>query len=217
MIHLENVCKSFHNEHILKDINLHIQEGECVVLKGVSGSGKSTLLSIIGTLMKASSGKVFLDDTDILKLNDYTLSDYRASMLGFVTQSFHLFDKLNVEQNISTGLLLSSLSKKEIAQKVQYAMEIVSMQMKSDAIVSQLSGGEKQRCIIARALVHQPKILLCDEPTANLDKENSMKFIEIIKKLNMMGKTIVIATHDPLISELEFIDRVIQIDGGRIE
>jgi len=217
MIKLQNINKSFKNTKVLKDINLEIQEGECVVFSGVSGSGKSTLLSIIGAILKPTSGVVEVDGLNIVSLSDYHLSNYRGSSVGFVTQSFHLFDMLNVRENITPALLLGELTQKEIQKRVQEVMKIASIEHKQNDRVSTLSGGEKQRCMIARALVNNPKTVLCDEPTANLDKENSLKFISIVKNLRESGKTILIATHDPLISELEWIDRVIKIDEGKIE
>lgn len=217
MIVLQGVSKSFQKEKVLSGINIDIKEGECIVLRGVSGSGKSTLLSIIATLMKADEGSVSINGLDVLSMSDYDLSEYRKSLLGFVPQSFHLFEMLSVRENIVPGLLLNDLDSKEIQERVDKVMQIASINHKEKTQAGKLSGGEKQRCMIARALVNDPKIVLCDEPTANLDKQNSLKFASIIKDLKEQGKTIIIATHDPLISELEFIDRVIKIDGGSIE
>lgn len=217
MIKLRAVCKNFSKERVLTDINLDIKKGESVVLKGVSGSGKSTLLSIIGAILKPSSGLIEVEGVNIASLSDYHLSSYRLNSVGFVTQSFHLFDMLSVKENISVALLLGRLSQDEIISRVDKVMRIASIEHKKDQRVSTLSGGEKQRCMIARALINNPDTLLCDEPTANLDRENSLKFIEIIKSLKESKKTIIIATHDPLISELEWIDRVVEINEGKIE
>ena len=217
MIQIKNLYKTFKKTTVLHDINLEIQEGEFVVLSGVSGSGKSTLLSILGAILKPTSGLVSVNGLNIASLSDYHLSSYRSEQVGFVTQAFHLFDNLHVEQNITPALLLGNLTQEEIQQRVSEVMKLASIEHKAKDIVSNLSGGEKQRCMIARALINNPKILLCDEPTANLDKANSLKFIEIIKELKQSGKTIVIATHDPLISELSCVDRVIKIDEGKIE
>jgi len=217
MIKLQNVCKNFGKTTVLDDISLEIVQGTCSVLSGVSGSGKSTLLSILGAIMKPSSGLVEVDGLNIVSLNDFYLSKYRGDSIGFVTQAFHLFDELDVRDNVVVPLLLSDFSQKEIQQKVDTAMGIASIEHKAQSKVTTLSGGEKQRCMIARALVNNPKIILCDEPTANLDKENSLKFIQIIKELKESGKTIMIATHDPLISELEWIDNIINITEGKIE
>ncbi len=217
MIKLENICKSFGKTEVLKDVNLELKESECIVISGVSGSGKSTLLAILGAIMKPSSGLVEVDGSNIVSLSDFHLSAYRASSVGFVTQSFHLFDMLSVKENVMTPLLLTDMTQKEILDKTAKAMIKASIQHKENQVVSTLSGGEKQRCMIARALVNNPKIILCDEPTANLDKVNSLKFIKILQELKESNKTIVVATHDPLIIELEFVDRVIKIDEGKIE
>ena len=217
MIQLVNVNKSFKKVQVLQNISLEIKEAQCVVLSGVSGSGKSTLLSIVGSLQKASSGIVEVDEMNLSKLNDDRLSDFRSNTIGFVTQSFHLFDALSVRENILPALLLSGLSQKEINARLEEVMQIANIQHKEDAVVSTLSGGEKQRCVIARALVNKPKILLFDEPTANLDTNNSLSFIKIMNKLKEEGKTILIATHDPLISTLDFIDKVFHMKDGKIE
>ena len=217
MIQLVNVNKSFKKVQVLQNISLEIKEAQCVVLSGVSGSGKSTLLSIVGSLQKASSGTVEVDGMNLSSLNDDRLSDFRSNTIGFVTQSFHLFDALSVRENILPALLLSGLSQEEMHTRLQEVMQIVNIQHKEDAVVSTLSGGEKQRCVIARALVNKPKILLFDEPTANLDTNNSLSFIKIMNKLKEEGKTILIATHDPLISTLDFIDKVFHMKDGKIE
>jgi len=217
MIQLVNVNKSFKKVQVLQNISFEIKEAQCVVLSGVSGSGKSTLLSIIGSLQKASSGIVEVDGMNLSKLNDDRLSDFRSNTIGFVTQSFHLFDALSVRENILPALLLSGLSQKEIHARLEEVMQIANIQHKEDAVVSTLSGGEKQRCVIARALANKPKVLLFDEPTANLDTNNSLAFIKIMKELKEKGKTILIATHDPLVSTLEFIDKVFYIKDGKLE
>ncbi len=217
MIKLKNVYKNFDKINVLQNINLEIKEGEVVVLSGVSGSGKSTLLSIIGAIMKPSSGLVEVNGENIVSLSDFHLSRYRTSDIGFVTQTFYLFEMLSVKENVITPLILNKLTQKEMLHKSDEAMKKAEILHKSNQVVSTLSGGEKQRCMIARALVNNPKIILYDEPTANLDKQNSLKFIEIVKQLKNGGKTIVIATHDPLVSELELVDKIIKIDEGKIE
>ncbi|MDQ7044994.1 MAG: ABC transporter ATP-binding protein [Sulfurimonas sp.] len=217
MIELKNISKNFKQECVLHAINLHIKKAECVVLSGVSGSGKSTLLSIMATLLKASNGDIKINTLDILSLNDAELSQHRTSTIGFVTQSFYLFEKLSVKDNLLASLIMSSLSFEAIESRLEYVMNLVNIAHKKHTISSKLSGGEKQRCMIARALLNEPKILLFDEPTANLDNENSLVFSAILKDLKQSGKTIVIATHDPFIKNLDFIDRIIKIKEGRLE
>ena len=209
----ENTNKEF---HALKDINIQIETSSCVILKGVSGSGKSTLLSIIGTLLKPTSGEIKIDDESIAKLPDLHASNFRAKKLGFIFQSYNLFNELNVKDNISIPLIPLGFSQKQIDDMSLKALKLANIEHKKDELVYNLSGGEKQRCAIARALVNNPDIILCDEPTANLDHDNSMKFIESLSELKKLNKTIVVATHDPIFENLDFIDKVINIKNGII-
>ncbi|MEA3372999.1 MAG: ABC transporter ATP-binding protein [Campylobacterota bacterium] len=221
MIHIEGLNKIYNEKQAnaytaLSEIDLHINPAETVVLKGVSGSGKSTLLSIIASLIKPSSGELIVDGEQIAKLPDSHASHFRNSHIGFIFQAYNLFDELSVKDNVALPLIVTGVSQKGIDEKVQQAMEIAHIGHKQDQSVQDLSGGEKQRCAIARALVHSPKIILCDEPTANLDRENSLKFIETLKQFKALGKTVVIATHDPLFDGLETVDRTIVIEDGHI-
>ena len=209
----ENTKKEF---HALKDINIEIKTSSCVILKGVSGSGKSTLLSIIGTLLKPTSGEIKIDDESIAKLPDLHASNFRAKKLGFIFQSYNLFNELNVKDNISIPLIPLGFSQKQIDIMSLVALKLANIEHKKDELVYNLSGGEKQRCAIARALVNNPDIILCDEPTANLDHDNSMKFIESLRELKKLNKTIIVATHDPIFGNLDFVDEVIKIKNGMI-
>ena len=209
----ENTKKEF---HALKDINLEIKTSSCVILKGVSGSGKSTLLSIIGTLLKPTSGEIKIDDESIAKLPDLHASNFRAKKLGFIFQSYNLFNELNVKDNISIPLIPLGFSQKQIDIMSLVALKLANIEHKKDELVYNLSGGEKQRCAIARALVTNPDIILCDEPTANLDHDNSMKFIESLREFKKLNKTIIVATHDPIFGNLDFVDEVINIKNGMI-
>ncbi|MBP9615717.1 MAG: ABC transporter ATP-binding protein [Aliarcobacter sp.] len=209
----ENTKKEF---HALKDINIEIKTSSCVILKGVSGSGKSTLLSIIGTLLKPTSGEIKIDDESIAKLPDLHASNFRAKKLGFIFQSYNLFNELNVKDNISIPLIPLGFSQKQIDIMSLVALKLANIEHKKDELVYNLSGGEKQRCAIARALVNNPDIILCDEPTANLDHDNSMKFIESLRELKKLNKTIIVATHDPIFGNLDFVDEVINIKNGMI-
>ena len=215
MIELKNVNKFFKKTQVLHDISLKIQEGECVIISGVSGSGKSTLLSIIASFLKPSSGNVLIENQSIEHLNDFYLSQLRVNTIGFVPQAFHLFEKLSVRENILLALILQK--HQDIEQHINTLMERINILHKADAEVSTLSGGEKQRCIIARALVNDPKVLLFDEPTANLDEGNSLIFKDIIDNLKSRGKTIIIATHDPFLMKLDFVDTIIKMKDGYLE
>jgi putative ABC transport system ATP-binding protein len=221
MIQFKNLNLTFNpnaaNEFkALKNINLHITRHKLVILKGVSGSGKSTLLSLISALIKPTSGEIKVDGKLIAKLPDFHASRFRSKDIGFIFQSFNLFESLSVEENIALPLIPLELSQKEIDDKVNHAMSLANIKHKKNQSVKDLSGGEKQRCAIARALVNDPKIILCDEPTANLDRTNSLAFIEVLKTLKSLEKTIVIATHDPLFESLDFVDEVINIENGEI-
>uniref|UniRef100_UPI0040484661 ABC transporter ATP-binding protein n=1 Tax=Aliarcobacter sp. TaxID=2321116 RepID=UPI0040484661 len=209
----ENSNKEF---HALKNINLEIKTSSCVILKGISGSGKSTLLSIIGTLLKPSNGDIKIDNESIAKLPDLHASNFRAKKLGFIFQSYNLFNELNVEDNISIPLIPLGFSQKEIDIMRLKALKLANIEHKKDDFIYNLSGGEKQRCAIARALVNNPDIILCDEPTANLDYDNSTKFIESLKELKKLNKTIIVATHDPIFDKLDFVDKIINIKNGQI-
>lgn len=221
MIKIKNLNKIFYENtnkefYALKDINLNIKESSCVVLKGVSGSGKSTLLSLIATLQKPTSGEIVVENESIAKLPDFHASNFRARKIGFIFQSFNLFNELSVKDNISLPLIPLGFSQKQIDEKVINTLKLANILHKKDELVSNLSGGEKQRCAIARALVNDCEIILCDEPTANLDYENSKNFIEILKELKELKKTIIIATHDPIFDNLDFVDSEILIKNGQI-
>lgn len=221
MIKIKNLNKIFYENtnkefYALKDINLNIKKSSCVVLKGVSGSGKSTLLSLIATLQKPTSGEIVVENESIAKLPDFHASNFRARKIGVIFQSFNLFNELSVKDNISLPLIPLGFSQKQIDEKVISTLKLANILHKKDELVSNLSGGEKQRCAIARALVNNCEIILCDEPTANLDYENSKNFIEILKELKELKKTIIIATHDPIFDNLDFVDSEILIKNGQI-
>ncbi|OQX74443.1 MAG: ABC transporter ATP-binding protein [Campylobacteraceae bacterium 4484_4] len=202
--------------HALKDINLHIAPKELVLLEGVSGSGKSTLLSLFGALLKPTSGRLVVEGKEIAKLPDFHASRFRAETIGFIFQAFNLFEALSVEENVTIPLIPLGYTSRKIADKTSRAMDLAKITHKREATARTLSGGEKQRCAIARALVNDPKLILCDEPTANLDRENSLAFIETIRRLHTLDKTIVIATHDPIFHEAFPDARIIHVENGEI-
>ncbi len=221
MITLENVSKIYelnknHNVKALDNINLHIKEGELVVLKGVSGSGKSTILSLIAALTKPTEGEVLVNEKRISKLPDNFASDYRQQDIGFIFQKYNLIPTLSVKENILLPLVPTNPKESEAQEKLNRVLEQFQIAHKKDEIVRNLSGGEQQRVAIARAHVNNPKIIIADEPTANLDEQLSLDFIEILKQLKDEGKTIVIATHDPLFFDLEIVDKIIEVKAGKI-
>lgn len=221
MIHFTNVTKEFvinKNNRItaLKNINLEIQQGEVVVLKGASGSGKSTILSLIVALSKPTTGEVIVNEQRVSKLPDNFASQYRRESVGIIFQKFNLIPNLSVKENILVPLIPKNIQEIQGEERLRAVMEQFKISHKQDVIVKNLSGGEQQRVAIARALVNNPQIIIADEPTANLDKDLSLHFIEEIRDLKKEGKTVVIATHDPLFDDLEFIDTTIHISNGEI-
>jgi putative ABC transport system ATP-binding protein len=220
MIRLQQLNKIFNENqsnafHALKDISLHVKRGELVILKGISGSGKSTLLSLIGALSKPTSGSIEVNGEQIAKLPDLHASRFRAQNLGFIFQSFNLFEELSVADNIALPLIHQKQTLATLDDAVNHAMKMAKIEHKAKQEVRLLSGGEKQRCAIARALVNSPDIILCDEPTANLDHNNALSFLETLQTLQSEGKTILIATHDPIFETLNA--RTIEISNGVIE
>ncbi len=219
MIELKNIFKIYETNSIekvtaLKDINLSFNEGELIVLKGASGSGKSTILSLIASLSKPTTGEVIVDKKKISKLPDNFASIYRRDNIGFIFQKYNLITTLTVQENILLPLIPLNLNISLAQKKLERVMKMFQIEHKKDSLVKNLSGGEQQRVAIARANVNNPKIIIADEPTANLDKKLSLSFIEIIKKLKSENKTIIIATHDPLFFNLDIVDREITISDG---
>jgi len=209
--------QALYKRNALKDINLSVKKGTLSLLRGKSGSGKTTLLSIIAGITKPTSGEVRVNGENICSYNDYFASSYREKRVGFITQEFYLFDALSLQENIAMALAHSTLSTEEIERRVLSLAKKLHISHKMKASISTLSGGEKQRCIIARALINNPDIILCDEPTASLDSESSKLFIAMLLELKEMQKTIIVATHDPLFEQLLEIDNSFDIKDGHIE
>jgi len=221
MIELININKIYNlnkndQVHALKDINLSINEGELIILKGSSGSGKSTILSLIAALNKPTSGEVIVDGKKISKLPDNFASVYRRDNIGFIFQKYNLIADISVKENILLPLIPLNPQEEEVETKLNVVMNKFEISHKKEALVRNLSGGEQQRVAIARANVNNPKIIVADEPTANLDETLSLHFIEILKELKAEGKTIVVATHDPLFFNLDFVDKEIEVSNGTI-
>lgn len=221
MIELKNITKKYElnsaNEvTALSDVSLSIQEGQVVVLKGASGSGKSSILSLIAALSKPTSGEIIVGGKKVSKLSDNFASQYRRDNIGFIFQKYNLLPTLSVKENILLPLAPLNPHAKDAQEKLSIVMEMFHIKHKAETLVRNLSGGEQQRVAIARANINSPKIILADEPTANLDEKLSLKFIEILKELKALKKTIIIATHDPLFFNLDFVDVEIEIHNGVI-
>ncbi len=217
MIKLKNITKIYNETTALNNINLQFNEGELIVLKGASGSGKSTILSLIAGLNKPTSGEVIVDNKKVSKLADNFASLYRRENIGFIFQKYNLIQNLTVKENIALPLIPNNPDEKELETLLETVMEKFHIAHKKDIIVKNLSGGEQQRVAIARANINSPKIIIADEPTANLDEKLSLHFIEILKTLKESNKTIVVATHDPIFFSLDFVDKVIEIHNGNIK
>jgi len=214
MIELRNLTKCFQdNDNVFENLNMHFMEGELIVIKGKSGSGKSTLLSLIAALQKPTSGEVIVDSKQISKLADHFSSEYRRDNIGIIFQKYNLIPDLSVFENIILPLVPKNLPFDILKKRATLVMEQFHIAHKSEEMVKNLSGGEQQRTAIARANIANPKIILADEPTANLDEKLSLSFIEMLQVMKSQNKTIIIATHDPLFFTLEFVDRVISFDS----
>lgn len=200
----------------LDGVDLHVKPGELVVLEGVSGSGKSTLLSIVGALRRPTRGEVVVAGLPIAKLPDRHASRFRAKTLGVIFQSFGLLEELTVAENVGVPLVPLKMGAGEAQIRVAAAMEKAGIAHKAKLCARDLSGGEMQRAAMARALVNDPPILLCDEPTANLDSENTQIFSRTLAEFKDAGKTVLVATHDPRLAGLEWVDRVVKIASGKI-
>ena len=218
MVVVKELKKVFDNGFVaLNRINLEIKRGEVLILKGVSGSGKSTLLSIIAGLDRPTSGAVVVEGVNIAKIPQKHLDLYRRDRVGILFQHFNLIEHLTVFENIVASTIPLKMDKNRRLEAVKEAMEIAQISHKASTPAFLLSGGEKQRCAIARALVNNPSLILFDEPTANLDIKNSLKLIERLAYLKSQGKTLLIATHDPLFDDLAFESRVVHLRDGEID
>jgi len=204
--------------YALKDINLKIKEGEFVAIMGPSGSGKSTLLNIIGCLDRPDHGEVCIDGIKINNLNDDELTEIRRDKIGFVFQQFNLISLLTALENVEIPLIFkyrNTLSERERRDRAIECLRMAELDEKfANHYPNQLSGGQQQRVAIARALANNPPILLCDEPTGSLDSKTGKRILELLKKLNNNGKTVVIVTHD--LSVAEYAHRVIHLRDGVI-
>ena len=200
----------------LKNINLDVNNGELVILKGVSGSGKSTLLSLIALLQKPTSGEILIDGTNIAKLPDAFCSEFRHKRLGLVFQNFNLIEGLSVYENLLAPFALTNFKANVREGMIKKALELANISHKRDENVSNLSGGERQRCAVARALSMDADIILADEPTANLDRQNARAFLGLLESFKALKKSVIVATHDSIFDELSATDRVVSLQNGEI-
>ncbi len=203
IIELKNLNKSYKTGagelHVLKNLNLSIERGEFLSIMGKSGSGKTTLLNIIGLLDNFNSGEYIFDGEDITDFSENRKSEFRNSHIGFIFQQFHLIQSLDIYKNIELPLLYGKekLSKKEMDERIKMRLDQVGLLDKMKSRPFELSGGQQQRIAIARALVTEAPLILADEPTGALDSRTGVEIMDILKKLNDEGKTIIMVTHDP--------------------
>ena len=200
----------------LKNINLDVNNGELVILKGVSGSGKSTLLSLIALLQKPTNGEILIDGTNIAKLPDAFCSEFRHKRLGLVFQNFNLIEGLSVYENLLAPFALTNFKSNVREEMIKKALELANISHKRDENVSNLSGGERQRCAVARALSMDADIILADEPTANLDRQNARAFLGLLESFKALKKSVIVSTHDSIFDELGATDRVVSLQNGEI-
>ncbi|NRB10243.1 MAG: ABC transporter ATP-binding protein [Rickettsiaceae bacterium] len=201
--------------HVLKDINFTVDHGEFLMIVGPSGCGKTTLLSIIAGILGKYSGNCLVDGNDYNNMSEKEIIKFRAKNIGFIFQSLHLIPSLNVIENASIPLIIQGMARSDAAKETTEILEFVGLGNKMSKLPELLSGGEKQRVAITRALIHRPKIVICDEPTSSLDINNGKKTIEFMRSINKKyNTTFVVVTHDSRI--LNYADRIIHIDDGVI-
>jgi putative ABC transport system ATP-binding protein len=218
LFQLQNVSKRYRQGRedvpVFADVSLTIDEGDFIALMGPSGSGKTTMLHLLGGIDKVTSGNVRFREENLQEYSDAQLARWRSRHVGFVFQSYNLMPMLSAAQNVELPLLLTSLNRRERARHVQSALELVGLADRARHLPRQMSGGQQQRVAIARALVSDPALLLCDEPTGNLDRQKADEVLAILQMLNRdHGKTIVMVTHDP--AAAAFARRSLHLDKGR--
>ena len=220
MIQLSNIKKVFSNGDVftiaLGGINLEVDEGDFVAIMGPSGCGKTTLLNILGLLDNPSEGNYLLDGEEMAKLKENQRSDLRNGKIGFVFQNFNLIDELTVEQNVELPLKYMGIPTDERKKKVTDALRRMNISHRAGHYPNQLSGGQQQRTAIARAVVCNPRMILADEPTGNLDSKNGKEVMELLAELNNEGTTIIMATHSQ--RDASYSDRIVNmLDGFLVE
>ncbi len=218
MIKTVNLQKVFRTEEVqtlaLNDVNIEVNEGEFVAIMGPSGCGKSTLLNILGLLDNPTAGEYYLNGTEVSKYTEAQRTSLRKGVIGFVFQSFNLIDELNVYENIELPLLYMGVPASKRKQRIEQAMERMAISHRAKHFPQQLSGGQQQRVAIARAVVANPKLILADEPTGNLDSKNGKEVMDLLKELNKEGTTIVMVTHSQ--HDAGFADRIINLFDGQV-
>ena len=218
MLQMTDIQKIYRTElvetHALRELSLTVDEGEFVAVTGPSGSGKTTFLNIAGLLESFERGSFFLDGEDVSHLSDDDRSTYRNQKIGFIFQSFNLIPDLNLFENVDVPLRYRGFAGGDRKQRIENALEVVGLASRMKHLPSQLSGGQQQRVAIARALAGEPRMLLADEPTGNLDSIMAGQVMELLESIHASGTTIVMVTHDPDLAERA--DRNVHLIDGRV-
>jgi len=218
MINITNLQKYYRTEEVetvaLDKVNIHVKDGEFVAVMGPSGCGKSTLLNIIGLLDDLDEGSYKFNDIEVAKFKEGKRSDLRKHNIGFVFQSFNLIDELTVFENVELPLIYTNVPAAERKRRVEEVLEKVQIMHRRNHFPQQLSGGQQQRVAVARAVVNNPKLILADEPTGNLDSSNGNEVMQLLSELNETGTTIVMVTHSE--HDAKFSDRVIRMLDGQV-
>ena len=221
MIQLENIRKVFnedtaHEMTAVNGIQLHIARGTMTVLKGPSGSGKTTLLSIIGGMARPTAGRILLSGREITSLPERFLTMIRRTTFGFIFQHFNLIKGISVLENVMLPAYPSGVDRSSLVQRAHKLLSLFGIEDKARAKVQWLSGGEAQRAAVCRALINDPEVLIADEPTAHLDSVLSREFMESMSLIKAQGRTVVIASHDPIVYEWPSVDSVVEMRDGLI-
>lgn len=201
--------------HALSNVNLILNKNELTIIEGPSGSGKTTLLNIIGGLLKPSSGKILVNNKNIIEMNDNEKAYYRNKVIGFVFQSFYLEPNFTVYDNVEVPLIIAGIPKNERRKMILSTLDSVGLLDKEKMIASKLSGGEKQRVSIARAIVNNPEIILADEPTGNLDSKNGDMIMSLLKRISKEDKIVIVITHNDE-QAIKYGDKIYRLNDGEI-
>ena len=218
LIELHSVTKNYNSGGVpvqaLKGVELSIEEGEMLAIMGPSGSGKSTMLTILGAMNPPSIGKVMVDEIDVYGMNAEKRADFRHEYLGFIFQQQHLVPYLTAQENVMLPLAISKRGQREQEEMAKAALSRVGLADKIHRLPNQLSGGEQERVAIARAVVNEPPIILADEPTGCRDTETGIEVMELLRRLNAEGLTVLVVTHNP--DNVRYVDRTVRLKDGRI-
>ena len=215
MLSTKNIKKSYGDLQILKDVNLSIRKSEIVSIVGASGAGKRTLLHILGTLSRPDSGELLIDGVDVLSLSSSKIADFRNQQIGFIFQFHHLLPEFSALENVCIPSWIAGVSKKEATKKATALLEHLQLKDRLEHKPSELSGGEQQRVAIARALINNPAVVLADEPTGNLDSQNSSAIFNMINDLRLeFNQTFILVTHNEELAALS--DRSLRMQDGQL-